>query len=132
MLDNTKTFQVDVANDATLVPQAYTRYDEAANRTTYIGEDHSLPTRNMLVVTRNFPTPSGNFKGVAKSGIKLTQDIEVVGADATTLTAPEILAINFSLPVGCTSAQVKELRQRAIAILDDDDFCSRLSEKLEV
>lgn len=132
MLDNTKTFMVDVANNATLVDQDYSRYDEAANRTTYIGEDHTLSKRNILVVTRNFPSPSGNFKGVAKSGIKLTQDVEVLAVDSTTIVAPEIAAISFSLPIGTTSAQAKELRQRLIAILDDDDFCSRLTEKLEV
>lgn len=133
MLDNTITLSVDAANDSNPANQAYTRYEEFSNRSSYIGSDHSLSERNVLSCTRNFPTVSGNFPGVAKSSVKFTQDIEIEGVDtSTTLVAPIIVAVSFSIPVGATAAEAMELRQRVIAALDDDDFMVRLTETLEI
>lgn len=132
MLDNTITLPVDPLNNDTIVNETYTRYEEAANRSTYIGDDHTLGKRNMMTVTRSFPTVSGNFKGVAKSAVKLTQDIEVDGVDATVKNnSPMIASANFSLPVGCTSAEAMLIRQRLIAAIDHA-IAIRLTEKLEV
>lgn len=133
MLDNTITLSVDDTNDDTPVNQVYTRYEEAANRSSYIGSDHTLSDRNLMTVTRNFPTVSGNFRGVAKSTLKFTQDVEVEGVDATTdVNSSVIAAVSFSIPVGTTAALAMEIRQRLIAALDDDDFMVRLTETLEV
>jgi hypothetical protein len=132
MLDNTITLPVDQAGNDTEVDEDYTRFEETQNRTVYIGEDHSLSARNTITLTRNFPTVSGNFKGVAKSALKMTQDIEVDGVDSTTSnTSPMIAAANFSIPVGATSAQVMLIRQRLIAAIDHE-IAARLTETLEV
>lgn len=132
MLDNQITLHVDKLSNDTLVDEVYTRFEEYANRSIYIGEDHSLSTRNLCAVTRAFPTISGNFKGVAKTALKFTQDIEVAGVDTTTSnSAPMIGAVNFSIPVGATSAQTMHLRQRIIAGLDHA-IATRLVDKQEV
>lgn len=134
MLDNTITLAVDHDRDATPTNEGYTRYDESKDRTVYIGADHSLDTaRNTLTVTRSFPTVSGNFRGVKKSSLKFTQDYSVDGVDATTtLVAPIIAGITFSIPVGATVAAAMHLRERLRAALDDQDFITRLTEGLEI
>lgn len=133
MLDNTITLSVDAANDSNPANQVYTRYEEAANRSSYIGSDHTLSVRNTMAVTRNFPTVSGNFRGVAKSSLKFTQDVEVDGVDATTSNiSPVIAVVNFSIPVGTTAAEAMEIRQRLIAALDSDTLMARLTESLEI
>jgi hypothetical protein len=120
-----------VAGDDTIVNQDYTRYEEAANRASYIGTDHTLSLRNLMAVSRNFPTVSGNFKGVAKSTLKFTQDIQVAGVDAeTTNTSPVIINVGSSIPVGCTAADAMEIRNRVIAAVDHA-FMIRLQENLE-
>jgi hypothetical protein len=132
MLDNTITLAVDQAGNDTIVSELYTRFEEQLNRSVYIGDDHSLSTRNQMAVTRSSATVSGNFRGVAKSAIKFTQDITVPGVDVTTSnSAPMIGSSNFSIPVGATSAQVMLLRQRMIAGIDHA-FAARLTERQEV
>lgn len=128
MQPNTLTLSVDATNVGTPADEVYTRYEEYQNRSTYIGEDHLPAERNMLAIYRTFPTRSGNFKGTAKTSLKLTQDYEVPGVDSsTTLTSPAIAEVSFSLPVGITAAQAKHIRQRLIAALDDDTFMDSLN-----
>lgn len=123
MQPNTITLDVNHDNDdgsTALVTSVYSRYDEYQNRSEYIAEDHTLALRNKLGLYRTFPKPSGNFKGVAKSAVKFTQDYVVEGADSTTtVTAPGIVEVSFSLPVGLTPAQTLELRMRAAALIVD-------------
>lgn len=132
MLDNTITLPVDPANNEQVANEVYTRYEESANRSSYIGQDHSLAVRNTLAVTRSFPTVSGNFKGVAKSALKFTQDIEVEGVNAMTVnSSPMIGTVGFSFPVGTTPSQAMHLRQRIVAAVDHE-IMIRLTERLEV
>lgn len=133
MQPNTVTLDVDVLNNGTTEEQVYTRYEEAQNRTAYIGTTHVPDARDILTIYRTFPTRSGNFKGVAKSSVKFTKDVEVAGADSsTTLTSPIILDLSFSVPVGATAADVKVARQRLLALLDDDTFMDGLNIQLMV
>lgn len=133
MQPNTVTLAVDVLNNGTTENQVYTRYEELQNRTAYIGASHVPDNRDVLGIYRTFPTKSGNFKGVAKSAAKLTKDIEVAGVDSsTTLTSAIILDFSASVPVGAAAADVKEARQRMIALLDDDTFMDALMIQLMV
>lgn len=133
MLDNSYTFAVDVANNGTTENQIFVRFEEYLNRSLYKGPDHTLVSRDVLGFYRTMPTKSGNFNGVAKSSFKLTTDTSVPGVDSTTsLTAPLIGEVNFSLPVGATAADMKILRQRLISILDNDTIMVKLTEQLEV
>jgi hypothetical protein len=127
------TLSVDAANDANPANQVYTRYDEYQNRSTYIGADHTPDERNTLALYRTFPTKNGNFKGTAKSSVKFTQDVAVTGVDGvSSLTAPIILDLSFSVPVGAASADLVELRQRLLALIDSDSLMDSLNIQLMV
>lgn len=133
MQPNTITLTVDPLNNGTTEQQDYVRYEEAANRSTYIGEDHLPDARNTLAVYRTFPTKTGNFKGVAKSSAKFTQDVVVPGVDGVSqLTAPIIVEVSFSIPVGATAADVKLARQRVVALCDADSIMDALNIQLMV
>lgn len=133
MQANTLTLSVDAANDGNPANEVYTRYEEYQNRSSYIGADHLPDARNTLAIYRTFPTKSGNFKGTAKSSVKFTQDVEVAGVDSsTTLTAPIILDLSFSVPVGATTDDLKHVRQRLLALLDTDSFMDSLNIQLMV
>lgn len=124
---------VDTQNTGVTTNETYTRYEEYQNRSVYIGAAHAPDARDMVAIYRTFPTKSGNFKGTSKSAVKLTYDHEVAGVDSSsTITAPVILDISFSVPVGVTAAQLTLIRQRAIALLDDDAFMNALNLQLMV
>nr|URG16398.1 MAG: coat protein [Leviviridae sp.] len=133
MQANQISLNVDPANDSTIVPETYDRYQEFENRSVYIGSTHVPEARDMIAFYRTFPTKSGNFKGVSKSAVKITEDVEVAGVDsATTLTAPVIIEISFSVPVGTPTAELVNARQRAIALLDDDTLMNSVNVQLMV
>lgn len=134
MQADTLTFSVDVDNDGVdPVNEVYTRYEEYQNRSSYIGATHTPDARDTLALYRTFPTRSGNFKGMAKSAVKLTFDVEVAGVDSsTTITSPIICECSFSVPVGATAADLKHVRQRLLSILDTDSFMDKLSIQLMV
>lgn len=124
---------VDVANNGTLVSETFTRYEEYQNRSKYIGSGHTPGSRNEFGIYRSFPTKTGNFKGVGKTSVKLTIDKSVVGVDSSTsITAPVILEVSFSVPVGVSDADMKHYRQRLIALLDSDTFMDSLNLQLMV
>jgi hypothetical protein len=59
--------------------------------------------------------------------------LQVAGVDSsTTLTAPIILDLSFSVPIGATIADVKHLRQRLMALIDNDSFMDALNVQLMV
>lgn len=127
------TLSVDALNNSSPANEVYTRFEELPNRSTYIGADHAPELRNQLALYRTFATKSGNFKGVSKSAVKFTQDLEVPGVDSsTTLTAPAILEVSFSVPVGAEVADILHLRQRVIALLDADTIMNALNIQLMV
>lgn len=131
MLDNTITLAVDVEGNGTLVNQVYTRDEEYLNRAVYTGADNTLSLRNTLSTYRTKPKKSGNFNGVGKAEAKFTQDCVVPGVDlSTTLVGTAIVDISTSFPVGMAAELAMELRNRAIAWLDNA-IAIRSTEKLE-
>lgn len=133
MQPNVMIIAVDKLNDGTTTDESFNRYEEYLNRSVYIGVGHTPDARNTLAMYRTFPTKSGNFKGVAKSSIKLTKDHAVPGVDGvSSLTSPVIIEVNFSVPVGVSAADVKICRQRLIAALDSDEICDALNIQLMV
>lgn len=130
MIDNNLTLAVDELNNGTPVDKSFTRVDEFSNRSVYKSEDNSYVLRDLLGFYRTVPKRSGNSLGVKKGAFKFTQDVVVPGVDTTTsITAPELLEVSFNSPVGSTPATRKILRQRAIALLDDDVLMERLGEE---
>lgn len=133
MLDNTITLAVDKLNSGAITNVAFSRQEEFQNRAKYISPAHTLAKRDTLDFYRTFPSKTKDFNGVAKSGFKFTVDTEVPGVDpATSRIAPQIAEVSFSLPIGFTTAQLVELRQRIIAVLDNDALMLRINERLEV
>jgi len=133
MQDNVITLAVDELNNDTTVDYDFTRYEEYQNRSVYIGEDHDLAARDTLTLYRTHPKVSGNYKGNAKSTLKFSQDFAVDGVDGVaTLTAPVIAEVSFSVPVGVSAADRMIIRQRIIAILDDDTFMESLMNQLMI
>lgn len=125
------TLAVDEENDGVgLVNHVFTRFDSPVNRGIYIGPNHTMLKRNTMGLYRSFPRVSGNFRGVAKTAIKFTEDIEVAGVDAsTTLTAPMIAELSFSFPVGTTAAQTLAFRQKMLAVVDLDSVMAPLNDQ---
>lgn len=134
MQPNVITLSVDEANDGVdPVNHVFTRFEEYLNRAVYIGASHTMATKDTLSLYRTFPKPSGNFKGVSKSSFKFSQDISVTGADGVSqISAPIIVDVSFSIPVGATASQVMIARQRALALLDLDAVVAPLNETLMV
>lgn len=119
----TITLAVDVLNNASTVNKVYGSLSGVqGNKSQYIGPDHSMVAPHTLTFYRTFPKPSGNFRGVTKTAAKLSITKEVDGIDGSTLSAPLIGEVSFSLPVGATEADELVLRQTLIALLDRDDL----------
>lgn len=136
MLDNTISLTVDVANDGETTAdetQVYSRHEEYLNRSVYIGEDHSLAAPHTLSWYRTQPKANGNFLGMAKSAFKISQCLSVPGADGVSnVNAPLIAEVSFAVPVGTTASQVVEMRQRLVALLDDDTLMNKAQLTLSV
>lgn len=132
MQPNELTLAVDLENTAVLTNKTYTRFEEYLNRAMYIGAGHSLSARNTLSFYRTMPRISGNFRGTAKTAVKFSRDVSVLGVDGSTVVAPQILEVSFSNPVGVTPAQSLEFRQNGVALLDRDDIMAALNDLLMV
>lgn len=133
MQPNVITLAVDVANNGTTVDYDFSRFEESLNRTIYAGENHAIDAKDTLAIYRTAPKQSGNFKGVAKTSVKFTQDNTVLGVDGLAqLTSPLIAEVSFSIPVGVTTASVIEMRQRLIALLDQDSVMTNLNMSLMI
>jgi hypothetical protein len=127
------TLAVDELNNATTVDEVYDRFDEFQNRSVYITEHHLVGAHDTLTLYRTFPKANGNFKGTAKSAAKFSTEILVDGVDGLAqITAPVILEVSLSLPVGTTDAQAMIARQKAVALLDLDSIMVPLNSQLMV
>lgn len=132
MQPNTITLPVDILNNGTLTNTDYLRFEEYQNRAVYIGVGHTLTSRNTLSLYRTMPKVSGNFRGTAKTAVKFSLDIQVLGVDNTLIVGPSIVEVSFSIPVGATTAHTVEQRQKAIALLDQDAIMNSLNDLLMI
>lgn len=133
MQPNSIVLPVDELNNETTVNHTYTRYEETLNKSTYISGTSVPVARDMLQLYRTPHKVSGNFRGVSKSAIKFTEDIIVDGVDGISqITAPIIVEVSFSVPVGATAAQTLLARQKALACLDLDSVMAPLNDQLMV
>lgn len=134
MQPNAVTLSVDEQNDGVgPVDHVYSRFEEYLNRAVYIHSSHAIDARDTLALYRTFPKASGNFKGVAKTAFKFSKDLVVTGVDGVSqLSAPLIVDVSFSIPVGAATEQILIARQRALALLDLDAIMTPLNEQLMV
>jgi len=123
------TINVDVLNDSNLVAKVFTKARTLLNgaRTLFFGPSHETSLPDTLAMSVTDAKPNGNYKGVTRPSVKRTSTIVVAGQDpATSITCPLIGNIEFSIPVGASSAQCMIIRQELIAILDDDTIMEPL------
>lgn len=134
MLSDVITLSVDTQNDGVgPVSEEYNRFEENLNRSIYVGEDHQLIDRNTLTFYRTQPKVAGNFRGVAKTSFKFSKDFAVTGVDGVaSITAPVIVEVSFSIPVGVTAADQLHVRQRVLALLDLDSVMVPLNNQLMI
>lgn len=134
MQQDTITLAVDETNTGgATVDHVYTRAEEYANRSVYINSNHDLMNRDLLALYRTFNKVNGNFRGTAKSTVKMTKDYGVLGVDGVaTLTSPLIVEVSFSVPVGIDSVGRMLARQKAISMLDNDVIMEKLMGQLLV
>jgi hypothetical protein len=134
MQETTLTLAVDHDHDGTPTNEVFTKIkqDTTAGRSVYKGADHTAAVRNLLSISAREAIPSGDFKGVAKSSLKFTQDLTVPNAVGDDIVAPEIAEVTFSLPVGTTAASAMHLRERVIAALNSQAFIIALTTGSEV
>lgn len=128
------TLQVDVANDSNLVATVFDHIRTEGDRSLYICDgSHSDADRDILEFSRIDPKPGGNSFGTRKSFVKFTQDDAVPAKDGINQnTLPVIGEVKFSVPVGVTAATKLALRQRIIALLDDDAVMDALMDHGEI
>lgn len=129
MQPNVITLAVDILNSGTTTNQSYSRFEEAANRSTYVGATHSPASRDTLSLYRTPAKKTGNYLGSTKSAAKFSEDVVVVDAMGNDSVQPVILEVSWSVPVGVPAAKTKEIRQRAVALLDDDAIMSDLNDR---
>jgi hypothetical protein len=133
MQPNLITLPVDLLNNDTTTDLDLTRFEEYVNRSVYVTDNHMISARDTLGLYRTFPKQSGNFLGVQKTCVKFTRDYVVDGADGvTTVKAPCIVEVSFSVPVGMSDADILIMRQRAVALLDDDSVMVPLNSQLMI
>jgi len=133
MQPNQIVLPVDELNNGTPVNETLTRFEEYLNRSVYVSNTHTVASRDTLTFYRTFPKANGNFKGVSKISFKLSRDITVDGVDGiSTIAAPVIVEVSFSLPVGITDAQALVCRQRTLALLDLDSVMVPFSSQLMI
>lgn len=127
MQPNTITLSVDKTNSGSPTNVVYNRLEELVNRSTYGGPAHSFASTDTQQFYRTLPQRSGAFLGAAKTSVKFTKSVTVPSAQGEDTVYPLIGEVSFSIPVGTTAAEVKELRQTILAILDRDDIMDALN-----
>jgi hypothetical protein len=133
MQANTLTLAVDTANNGTTTDQVYTRFREVENKSVYNGPDGSVSNRQELAFLRKDPKRSGNSQGVSSAEVRLTEEVSVAGVeDSSTVSHLLTGSVSFRIPVGVSSADLLEFRQKIIAVLDDDVIAGALMDNLEI
>lgn len=133
MQDNVLTLAVDELNTGVTTDHVYERNRTYENRSVFHEANHSLVARDTLSLYRTEPKVNGNFKGTAKCALKFSQDKSVTGVDGlASLTSPIIGEVSFSVPVGISTADKLIMRQRLIAVLDDDTIMDALMDQQSI
>jgi len=124
---NTIVLQVDELDDAVLVPTTYTRFEEIQNRTTYLELDNhsSMKPRKLQLYRSPLSSPGLSF-GKQKSAVKFTDGFDVLNKEGATVVENALVNISFSLPVGLSDAQRTLVRERVVAMINDDTVMDSL------
>lgn len=120
---------VDAANSGSPTNETFVLTSPSEGKSSYILAGTTLQDRTELTLYGTRPKRAGNFRGVIRSGIKFNLAVEVDGVDATdSIDSDAIVNVQFSIPVGTATADIVHIRQRVIALLDDDTLMAKLNE----
>lgn len=122
------TLSVDAANDSNPADVTFKKYrDDTPDKITFHETvDHTAALRDKLTLSRRPAVRNGNFLGTNKCTIKFTKDVTVAGFDGSDVIAPIIGEQSWSVPVGATDAEVIEVAQHHLALLDDDTLVTEI------
>lgn len=127
------TLSVDATDTDTFANEDYGQFTQYENRTIYVGANHSAESKDEMVLYRTLPKPAGNFKGTAKSAVKITRTTSATGVDGLAALSPTaIVESSFSFPVGMPSAERVAMLQAMGAALLDRTFIDTLTNKQEI
>lgn len=132
MLDNTITLSVDAANTGSSSAYSLVRLHEYDDKTIYYGPSHTRASRELMTFTRSEAKPSGSFRGIDSSTMKITVDVVVPGSDGVDRVAPFTIICEARMPVGVDANIVKKYRQVLLAALDNEALMTRVHGILEV
>lgn len=108
----------------TINTKTYTADSFQQNNVGYIGAAKTVSSSDDVVLKRTAPKATSTFSGVGRTEAKLTRTHALTGA--LTPSAPVIIQINVSVPVGTASADVDA------ALNDMGSFLSSASFKTHV
>lgn len=120
------TIPVDTANTGTTTDLTLKRVEEHLHRSVYITPDHLPDARDTCTLYRTPIKKTSTSRGVMKTAFKFSTDVIVGSPSGEDVDAVLIGEVNFSVPVGVTAATMLLLRQRIIALLDDDTIMDDL------
>lgn len=126
MLDQTLTLPV-VGGDVVV-----TRYSEEKDKSTYHFTGATWASRKEVSFLRSLPKPSGSYPGNARGTVKITWDVEVVDKAGSTIVAPIIATIQYSIPVGADSAVVTSHIAHMAAVLNHATLPEAIFESLQI
>lgn len=133
MQENIIEFDVNENHDGTtIVERMLRRAEEGNGRSVYHMDGHTRLRRQTLTLLRTYAKKVGSFNGTDKTAFKFTLDKEVQAVDPTSsVVAPLIAEVSFSIPVGTSPENVLALRQTLVAVLNFDQMMDRLHLDME-
>lgn len=111
MLENSYTLAVDEDLSGTGTTSIVLSTDEFyTHRRVYKEAAHTPAARKLVTVARTRPKKSGNYNGSEKVSLKSTRDYTVPNALAADISAPGLVELSTSFPVGVSAAdRIKQL-----------------------
>lgn len=104
----------------------YAIYRKEANRSVYIGANHTDILKDQLVVTSVPPKQSSGSYGNRRSTINYLVSVSTANPDGTTSAKDMKVEIEVSLPAGVTFATLKEALRRVAGTITDDAVATDL------
>lgn len=110
------TLNVDVANNGTIVAEAYERREPG--KSVFLGPAHDnvAAVTDELSVQVKLPTPTATFAGNVRGTFKFQKTVTLTGGTKSKVHIETVLTV----PVGTSVADVKHACQKMIAFLDSD------------
>lgn len=122
MLENFQfeALKLDGSATETLTYEKYIA--ESLNKVVFRSNHHTLQDRDLCELFRSFPKKNGLFPGMAKSTAKFTLDSTIPNTAGEEMSAPVIVTVKCSVPLGTSPAVTDAMRSRLAAFVATDVF----------